>query len=154
MNRIEFKELEFPMDDVEKELYKIELEWSRKYRFVEKNTSSEKFYFANAEQIAKEKAEILNKKVELTKDDIIKVFEAVGFEDYAENCYHLDNDILTLVLNLKENCLFFHIEGDVDGGYNYTESFNINFNNIESIKFYYKQFTEMLNFELSRVGNE
>jgi hypothetical protein len=112
------------------------------------------FCYINAESIAERKKQILNKKVELTKEDIIKVFETVGFEYYAENCYHIDKDILTLVLNLKENCLSFHIEGDVDGGYNSTESFNIDFNNIESIKFYYKQFTEMLNFELSRVGNE
>jgi len=155
MNKIEFKDLEFPsLEENAKDILFDKWVNDAKEIPLSNATTWLRYFFINCNQISKELAQAENQKVEFTKDDIIKVFEAVGFVYYAENCYHIDTDILTLVLNLKENCLCFHIEGNVDGGYSSTESFNIDYNNIESIKFYYKQFCEMFNFELSKVEND
>ena len=155
MNRIEFKELEFPSVDVENEKNKFLNEmadiYRQKYEILPPCSIIE-FCYINAESIAERKKQILNKKVELTKDDIIKVFEGAGFEYDEEQLeviickeikvrFTIDNGACYLLFKYKG------IDCDAESPY-------IKLNDIKSIKFYYKQFCEMFNFELSKVEND
>jgi hypothetical protein len=105
------------------------------------------FCYINVEIIAERKKQMLSKKKEITKNNIIMLFENAGFEYFAENCYHIGNDILTLVLTLREDNFIFHIEGDIKGFYNSTESFNIDYTDLKRIEFYYNIFRQILEFE-------
>ena len=101
--KIELKDLVWKEIDKRKELNDLRLKWEIK-NDDKLCYTTKTFYFNNAEQIAKEKAEILNKKEQYTKGDIIEMFVEAGFEyeeengSVYENCnYFKKGHLLTLV---------------------------------------------------------
>ena len=152
--KIDLKELVWKEIDKQRELDKNYIKWQIFAEEIPLRTLPlAKIYYNNAEQIAKEKAEILNKEPQYTKDDIIEMFVEAGFHHYSGESYRYEFDTtnISLILTIKEDYLCFHIEGDICESYNSCESININFNDRKRIEFYYKKFREILEFE---VGNE
>jgi len=147
-NNLEYEKNKF-MQEIE-QAYNLKTQQIKEWNIPVYPISILEFCYINAESIAKRKKQILSKKREITKDDIIMLFENAGFEYFAENCYHIGNDILTLVLTLREYNFCFHSEGDIKGFYNSTESFNIDYTDLKRIEFYYNIFRQTLEFEQNK----
>jgi hypothetical protein len=155
-NKIELKDLVWKETSIEEKLDKLEVEWYKKWDIIDKDISKAKYYFDNSEQIAKEKAEILNKQIEYTKDDIIKMFVDAGFETNKDS---IDFDMIyTLDIGKSDDyniaiCIYdYHIKfmywcEDNDDAL--TTQF-LKFNDRKRIEFYYNKIREILEFE---VGN-
>lgn len=151
INNIKLKDLVWKEIDKEKELKKLEKQWYINYHKVEEYHLINNFYFDNAEQIAKEKAEILNKPIEYTKQDIIEMFVEAGFQVINNEKLIYDyNYIVFGVLICHSNLCFFINKHDGDSDMT-NESLTIDFKDIKAIEFYYNKFREILEFE---VGND
>lgn len=146
--KIELKDLVWKENQKEKELDKLFSDYSNKLTEYT-NDSRARFVFDNAEQIAKEKAEILNKKYKHTKADIAEIFVNAGFQVVNNEKLIYDcNYIVFGVLICHSNLCFFINKHDGDSDMT-NESLTIDFKDIKSIEFYYNKFREILEFEAS-----
>jgi hypothetical protein len=149
--KIELKDLVWKEIDKRKELNDLRLKWEIK-NDDKLCYTTKTFYFNNAEQIAKEKAEILNKKEQYTKGDIIEMFVEAGFEyeeengSVYENCnYFKKGHLLTLVFQSNNKMRLVIKLKDADLNLCYIE---LNYTDRKSIEFYYNKFREILEFEV------
>jgi len=148
--KIELKDLVWKEIDKRKELNDLRLKWEIK-NDDKLCYTTKTFYFNNAEQIAKEKAEILNKE-QYTKGDIIEMFVEAGFEyeeengSVYENCnYFKKGHLLTLVFQSNNKMRLVIKLKDADLNLCYIE---LNYTDRKSIEFYYNKFREILEFEV------
>jgi len=149
--KIELKDLVWKEIDKRKELNDLRLKWEIK-NDDKLCYTTKTFYFNNAEQIAKEKAEVLNKKEQYTKGDIIEMFVEAGFEyeeengSVYENCnYFKKGHLLTLVFQSNNKMRLVIKLKDADLNLCYIE---LNYTDRKSIEFYYNKFREILEFEV------
>jgi len=142
------KDLVWKKIDKEKELENLKKQWDIYYESII-NTNDDyddvfEFLFNNAEQIAKEKQEILNKKAEYTKEDIVNMFVEAGFE------WDKEQEILTskdkVIIKFGESQFYFYLRLS---GHNLGTIW-IKFNDRKSIEFYYNIFREILEFETNK----
>lgn len=152
--KIKLKDLVWKEIDIVKELNKLDKQWCKNYHKVEEYHLINNFYFDNAEQIAKEKAEILNKKYEYTKDNIIEMFVEAGFQFIDKKLFFTTKEII-FHIDISEMGLYFKILNDmtIKSSDYITESKTININNRKSIEFYYNKFREILEFEVTNERN-
>jgi hypothetical protein len=151
--KIELKDLVWKSDNKAVLLQNLCSYWFKQLNYSEFPHSPEGFYFDNAEQIAKEKAEILNKKEQYTKGDIIEMFVEAGFEyeeengSVYENCnYFKKGHLLTLVFQSNNKMRLVIKLKDADLNLCYIE---LNYTDRKSIEFYYNKFREILEFEVA-----
>lgn len=146
INNIKLKDLVWKEIDKEKELKKLEKQWYINYHKVEEYHLINNFYFDNAEQIAKEKAEILNKPIEYTKQDIIEMFVEAGFEYDGEVDLIYKINRLSLSIKVYEKEMYLSFKDPKSNGTIVTHSFELN--DRKSIEFYYNIFRNILEFEV------
>jgi hypothetical protein len=146
MNKINLKDLVWKEIDPKIELSILEEKWA-----IASDSNRDfgyyKFYFDNAEQIAKEKAEILNKKIEYTKQDIFDIFVKAGFEQQNDS---------RCVYKIKQYTFYvyfsyvFEIVGfELNDGQHMVQNYSKKFFDRKAIEFYYKKIREILEFEVS-----
>jgi hypothetical protein len=155
-NKIELKDLVWKSINKDEELSNLRKKWEKFSDSIDGNYKM--FYYDNAELIAKEKAEILNKEPQYTKDDIIEMFVEAGFVTNKDGNYDFDMiytlDIgesddynITICIYDKHIKFMYWCEDNDDA----LITQYLNFNDRKSIEFYYNKFREILEFE---VNNE
>jgi len=153
-----FKELEFPKNNTSNRLTLLNERYNEKikeYQAVDKFIKYTPSEILNefAEDYLKEKAEISNKKFNLNKDNIIKIFKKAGFiakDDICSICvgkWSFNVHIKTEILNLDYDVIYFRTITE----FSTDSSPFINLNDIDRINFYYKLFWDMFVFEISKV---
>lgn len=147
--KIELKDLVWKEVDREKELKILRT----KYCDILHSKPYEKIidifdeYF---EKYQKEKAEINNKQIEYTKDDIIEMFVEAGFE-YGKTCcfiFRENNRALRVTFFSNEERFYFNYSYGNSKESQSMHSVNISYNDRQSIEFYYNTFREILKFEV------
>lgn len=145
INNIKLKDLVWKEIDKEKELKKLEKQWYINYHKVEEYHLINNFYFDNAEQIAKEKAEILNKQIEYTKEDIIDMFVEAGFEYDGVEYLTIKDYNHRKRIKIASESLYFYI--DFNGIIFETRWLELN--DRKKIEFYYNTFRNILEMEIN-----
>ena len=102
------------------------------------------FLIRNAEQIAKEKAEILNKEEQYTKQDIIDMFVEAGFEYDGVEYLTIKDYNHRKRIKIASESLYFYI--DFNGIFYETRWLDID--DRKTIEFYYNIFRNILEFEV------
>lgn len=146
--KIELKDLVWKEIDIDKKLSNLDFQWYNRYIDVSDDYNVENFYFDNAEQIAKEKAEILNKQEQYTKDDIIEMFVNAGFEWNAASAnlqYKVSECKITIDFDFIDGEILMVVGNDND---TFAERL-FEFPDRKSIEFYYNKFREILEFEVA-----
>jgi hypothetical protein len=153
--KIELKDLDFSIlgNNVENELLDLQYKWFNIWDTTEPIPRPINFYFHHAEQIAKEKVEILSKKKEITKEDIVRLFENAGFDkmvydtdELAHLQYGVDNFTINIIFEFDK--LYFRVDNEQKK--NGRSSFIIEFTDLKRIEFYYNIFRRILEFEVNK----
>jgi hypothetical protein len=153
-----FKELEFPKNNTSNRLTLLNERYNEKikeYQTIDKFIKYTPSEILNefAEDYLKEKAEITNKKFNLNKDNIIKIFKKAGFiakDGICSICvgqWSFNVHIKTEILNLDYDIIYFRSITE----FSTDSSPFINLNDIDRINFYYKLFWDMFVFEISKA---
>ena len=149
-NNIKLKDLVWKEIDHNTELEGLQRKWYKQWeKIFETDIQTRPIIFCinNAEQIAKEKAKILNKKYEYTKQDIIDMFVEARFEWDGEVDLIYKINRLSLSIKVYEKEMYLSFKDPKSNGTIVTHSFELN--DRKSIEFYYAKFREILEFEVS-----
>lgn len=144
---IKLKDLVWKEIDKEIELKKLQDKYSEIYLYATCGIGTIGFLDKYSEQYLKEKAEILNKPIEYTKQDIIDMFVEAGFVYDGEEYLTIKDYNLRERIKIASESLYFYI--DFNGIYLETRWLDID--DIKTIEFYYTIFRNILEFE---AGNE
>lgn len=146
-NNIKLKDLVWKEIDHNTELEGLQRKWYKQWeKIFETDIKTRPIIFCinNAEQIAKEKAEILNKQIEYTKEDIIDMFVEAGFEYDGEEYLTIKDYNFRKRIKIESESLYYYI--DFNGIS--LETRWIDIDDRKTIEFYYNIFRNILEFEV------